>query len=235
MPEPPAPLRTRRDVARNRARIIDAARRLVARDGLGVGHDAIAREAEVGVGTVYRHFPDRDELIDLIFDERIAEIEALAERVGAAEDPWAGLVGFIAGNLELQAGDRGLRELMAGAAQSAERVGRAQVRVGRAIGGLVERAHAAGQLRPDVEVGDLPLLHTMINAVVEQTREIAPELWRRSLALALDGYRAADLPRPPLPGAAPTATQVVQILANDPTRRRPPRSGDGGRTPPSSG
>lgn len=217
----PAPERpVRRDVARNRERILAAARRLAATEGLGIGHDAIAHAAEVGVGTVYRHFPDREELIDLLFDERVGEVVALAEAAREAADPWEGLVGFLAGNLELQSGDRGLRELMAGTGRSAERARRTQARVGRAVRELVERAHASGQLRQDVGLGDFPLVQIMVAAVVEVGAEVDPERWRRALALVLDGYRADHVPRPPLPGAAATPEQVERLLSHDRPRVR---------------
>ena len=212
--------RTRRDVVRNRAKILDAARRLVARDGLGVGHDAIAHEAAVGVGTVYRHFPDRDELIDLLFDERIGEVVALAEAGCAAADPWEGLVGFVTANLELQSRDKGMRELMLGTGRPEDLVSRVQLRVGQAVGELVDRAHTSGQLRLDVGLGDFPMLQVMVDAIVENGVDADPQLWRRALALVLDGYRATGNPRVALPGSALSPPQVEALLAHQRSTRR---------------
>jgi hypothetical protein len=126
---------------------------------------------------------------------------------------------FVAGNLELQAGDRGLKDLMVGSGRASELAQRAQRRIGPAVRELVERAHASGQLRPDVGVEDFPLIQEMVSAVMEHSRHVEPDLWRRALALVLDGYRADTQQREPLPGATPTPEQIEQVLAHS----RPPR------------
>jgi AcrR family transcriptional regulator len=217
--EPSKPLR--RDAERNRRRILDAARDLVAEAGLDNSHDDIARAADVGVGTVYRRFPDKQQLIDELFDERVDQIVNLVEAARELDDPWQGLSAFIAGNLELQAGDQGLKELMLGNSRATELAQRAQRRIGAAVRELVARAHASGQLRPDVGVEDFPLIQMMVGAVMEDARHIDPDLWRRALALVLDGYRA-DASRDPLPGDTPTQEQIEQVLSHwRPPRRRP--------------
>ncbi|HTI22974.1 MAG TPA: TetR/AcrR family transcriptional regulator [Kutzneria sp.] len=203
----------RRDAERNRQRILAAANALVAEVGLDVTHNDIARAAEVGVGTVYRRFPDRQELINELFDERVDRIIALVEAAQQIDDPWQGLCAFVAGNLELQAGDKGLKDLMAGDGRTTDLARRAQARIGPAVRELVRRAHASGQLRPDVGVGDFPLVQEMVGAVLEHSRRIDPTLWRRALALVLDGYRADTQQREPLPGATPTPEQIEQVLS----------------------
>jgi AcrR family transcriptional regulator len=218
-PAPSRPLR--RDAERNRRRILDAARELVAEVGLDISHDDVARAADVGIGTVYRRFPDKQQLIDELFDERVDQIIAVVDRARALDDPWQGLCAFIAGNLELQAGDQGLKELMLGNGRASELAQRAQRRIGPAVRELVQRAHASGQLRPDVGVEDFPLIQMMVGAVMEDARHIDPELWRRALALVLDGYRAGARPDP-LPGSTPTPEQIEQVLSHwRPPRRRP--------------
>ena len=204
----------RRDAERNRQRILTAANALVAEVGLGITHNDIARAAEVGVGTVYRRFPDRQELIDELFDERVDRIIALVDAALTIEDPWQGLCAFVAGNLELQASDRGLQEIMHGDNRATELAQRAGRRVGPAVRQLVERAHASGQLRPDVGVEDFPLIQEMVGAVIDHSRRIDPNLWRRALALVLDGYRADTQQREPLPGTTPTPEQIDQVLSH---------------------
>ena len=81
----------RKDAERNRQRIIDAAREVFAERGLGVSLDDIARHAGVGVGTVYRRFPDKEQLIDALFDERLDAIAARAESATEIADPWLAL------------------------------------------------------------------------------------------------------------------------------------------------
>jgi AcrR family transcriptional regulator len=203
----------RRDAERNRQRILAAANALVAEVGLDVTHNDIARAAEVGVGTVYRRFPDRQELIDELFDQRVDRVVALVDEALTIEDPWQGLCAFVAGNLELQAGDKGLKDLMLGDGRGTELARRAQRRIGPAVRELVKRAHASGQLRPDVGVEDFPLVQEMVGAVLEHSRRIDPNLWRRALALVLDGYRADTQQREPLPGATPTPEQIEQVLS----------------------
>ncbi len=203
----------RRDAERNRQRILAAANALVAEVGLDVTHNDIARAAEVGVGTVYRRFPDRQVLIDELFDQRVDRVVALVDEALTIEDPWQGLCAFVAGNLELQAGDKGLKDLMLGDGRDTELARRAQRRIGPAVRELVKRAHASGQLRPDVGVEDFPLVQEMVGAVLEHSRRIAPNLWRRALALVLDGYRADTQQREPLPGATLTPEQIEQVLS----------------------
>jgi AcrR family transcriptional regulator len=217
--DPPKSARPmRRDAERNRLRILAATRDLLAARGLEVSHDDIAKAAEVGVGTVYRHFPDKQELFDLLFDERVDEVVALAERATRIDDPWEALYAFIAGNLEIQAGNQALKELMLGAGRTGDLAQRAQRRIGAAVGELVARAKAAGVLRPEIGVEDFPLVQMMVGAVMENARHVDPLLWRRALALVLDGYRAGPHPGP-VPGATPTPRQIEQILGN----WRPPR------------
>ena len=215
----PAPARPlRRDAERNRQRILDAARALVAEVGLDISHDDVARAADVGVGTVYRRFPDKQKLIDELFDERVDQIVALVEAAQQLDDPWQGLHHFLEGNLELQASDQGLKELMLGNSRATDLAQRAQRRIGPAVRELVARAHASGQLRPDVGVEDFPLIQMMVGAVMEDARHIDPNLWRRTLTLVLDGYRA-DGTRTPLPGRTPAPEQIEEVL----THWRPPK------------
>ena len=208
----------RRDAERNRRRILDATRSLVAEVGLEISHDDIARAADVGVGTVYRRFPDKQALFDELFDERVDDVVELAERAREVDDPWEGLCAFIVGNLELQARDQGLKEMMLGAGRVSELARRAQQRIGAAVGELVHRAHASGQLRADVTVEDFPLVQIMVGAVMENASTVDPQLWRRALALVLDGYRADARPER-LPGSAASPEQIERILG----RWRPPR------------
>src|SRR5215475_3278723 len=102
----------RRDAERNRQRILDAARVVFAERGLRGSHDDIAREAGVGVGTVYRRFPDKEQLIDALFEDRMAEMARVTDEALAMSDRWDGFVHFMIRCQELQSADRGLKELM---------------------------------------------------------------------------------------------------------------------------
>jgi AcrR family transcriptional regulator len=193
----------RADAERNRKRILDGAAELFAAKGLSVGLDEIAHHAGVGVGTAYRRFPDKRQLIEALFEERLDRIVELAERGLAADDAGEGLTGFLEQATELQIQNRGLREILIGSEYSTAFAARARARLAPLMEQLVRRAQASGALRDDVVVTDLPLLQFMVSASAELTPPHAPQLWRRYLALAIDGLRTPD-PHPlPQPGLSP--------------------------------
>jgi len=201
----------RRDAERNRLRILEAAAEAFAERGLGVTMDDIAEHAGVGVGTVYRRFPDKELLIEALFEERVRQLVAMAEEALDEEDPWRALLGFVERAQELQARDRGLKELLLSTAHGRERIASVRERLSPIVSQLVWRSQAGGQLRPDVEVTDFPLIQVMLGAVVDVTREVAPDTWRRMLAIIADGLRAGD-DRIPLPAPALDAGQIDHTM-----------------------
>jgi len=194
---PPTDRPLRRDAERNRQRILEVAREAFAEDGLAVTLDEIARRAGVGVGTVYRRFPDKEQLIDALFEERIGEVVALAEAALRVEDAWDGLVGFLEGATAAHADDRGLKEVALSGAHGLERVARARQLMFPLVTQLVERAQVQGSLRADLEPTDLPLLQLMLGSLSDCTRDVDPEVWRRFLGILTDGLRTRrDGPTP---------------------------------------
>jgi AcrR family transcriptional regulator len=191
----------RRDAERNRQRILAAGRDLFAERGLGVTLDDIAARAELGVGTVYRRFRSRDELVDALFEERLEDLLALADEALTAADPWTGLVGFITRMAELNAADRGLKEVLLGSTQGRARVARLREQLRPRAEELVRRAHVAGGLREDFCASDLPLLQLMLASVADVACAAQPELWRRFLAVLIDGLRSerSGTPMEPAP------------------------------------
>lgn len=192
----------RRDAERNRQRVLAAARELFAERGLEVTLDDIARAAGVGIGTVYRRFPDKEQLIDALFEERMEEIAAAAHDALQLRDPWEGLVAFLERSLEMQAADRGLKQALLGSAEGHARVARARDKIGPTVELLLHRAQEAGAVRADVELNDLILLQHAVGEVAAYTREADPDVWRRTLAICLDGLRpgrrATAMPGPAL-------------------------------------
>jgi AcrR family transcriptional regulator len=212
---PERPLR--RDAEVNRRRVLAAARRLVTEHGLEVSYDDIAREAGVAVGTVYRRYPRRHQLFEALFADRVDAVVALAEAALAHDDAWEGLTSFLVGVFELQADDRGLREFMTrgGGTRLAARAGGS---IQPVVGELVRRAHAEGGLRPDIGVGDIPLVPMMVGTVMDGARHVSPEIWRRMLAVILDGLSAR--PRTGrLPGEPPGPEALAAILSGAPVQR----------------
>ena len=112
----------RRDAERNRRLILAAARQVVAQRGLGAGFDEIARVAGVGVGTVYRRFPNRDDLVDALFEEQIDAVVARAEAAAADPEPWTGLCELISWAEEEQAPGRGLSKVLTAGGYGHERI-----------------------------------------------------------------------------------------------------------------
>ena len=186
----PAEKPLRRDAERNRQRILLAAREVFAERGLGVSLDDIARHAGLGVGTVYRRFRDKEQLIDALFAERIDAVRDLARAALDIEDPWDGFVALLEGSTELQVADRGLKELLLSSDHGRGRVREARERIVPLAAAVMQRAQVAGVLRPDLCTQDIPLLHMLVGAAADAGRSVDPELWRRYLALLLDGLRA---------------------------------------------
>src|SRR4051795_13772094 len=148
----------RADAERNRQRILDAAGELFAQKGLAVGLDEIARHAGVGVGTAYRRFANKDELIDALFEERVDHLVALAERALERDDAWEGLKGFLEAAVELHVANRALKEMVfSGGGPNADRMASARGRISPLVHELVARAQAAGELRDDIGFTDVPL------------------------------------------------------------------------------
>jgi AcrR family transcriptional regulator len=189
-PTPSAPDRPlRRDAELNRQRILKAASEVFARRGLDVTMDDIAHHAGVGVGTVYRRFPDKELLIDALFEDRIGRLTEVAEQALAKSDPWEGLVLFLERGLAEQAADRGLKEVVLGTHHGRERVARARSQLKPIVDRLIERGKAAGVLRQDFESSDMAVIHLMLGAAVDFTESISAGTWRRYMRLVLDGLR----------------------------------------------
>src|SRR4051812_1359806 len=102
----------RRDARRNRQLIVKAARRCFARDGRDAGMDDIARSAGVGVGTVYRHFPNKDDLVEALATERFERLRDLAQEALAEADAWKAFEDFMRASAQIQTDDRALSEIL---------------------------------------------------------------------------------------------------------------------------
>jgi AcrR family transcriptional regulator len=201
----------RKDAARNRERILEAARDLFQARGLSASLNDIAHHAGVGVGTVYRRFPDKNRLIDDLFEQRLQELVGFVETAAADPDPWRGITVFLEQALELQASDRGLMELITGMPDGLERVARIRDRLFPLGSEVVRRAHASGQLRDDIEAQDLPVIQLMVTTLIDAARDVDPDLWRRYLKIILRGMSAQADREPPL-GQAPLPIEEVAVV-----------------------
>ena len=185
-----APLRA--DAERNRQRLLAAAKDLFATRGLDVTLDDIARHAGVGTGTAYRRFPNKDALIDALMVDRIGELGTLAEECLVEPDPWVGLSGYFERALALQAADRGLKDVLFSSGRGRERSNQARRQIAPVVTKLVARAVESGAVRGDMSTSDVPLINFMLNTIVDFGRDVSPDLYKRYLAIVLDGLRPRD-------------------------------------------
>lgn len=206
--EPPRPLRA--DAERNRTRILDAGRRVFAEHGLGVGVDVVAREAGVGVGTLYRRFPTKEDLLAAIVEERAAALRATLAEIDEP-DPWEAFAAAAAALAQKSARDRGFFEALQSADQPLPLPVCAREHATAAIAPFLARAQAAGVVRADVVAFDVLVLCANAGRMPRWRSELEPDLWRRFLAIMLDGLRAAGasaLPHPPA-AATPAAREAA--------------------------
>jgi AcrR family transcriptional regulator len=205
----------RKDAARNRDRLLAAARELFAARGLGVSLNDIAHHAGVGVGTAYRRFSNKEEVIDALFEESLQAVAAVAQESLNDPDAWRGLVGFLERSLQMQFGDLGLTQIMNNTSLGNERVADARDRIAPLMQALVERAKEQGVVRPDFDQSDLIFIQAGLSAIMDRSREIEPDLYRRYLTFFLEGIRTARAPFTALPVAALTATETHMAMTSN--------------------
>jgi AcrR family transcriptional regulator len=198
-PSGPAPLRA--DAARNRAAVVEAARKVFAERGLDAPLDEIARRACVGNATLYRRFPTRADLVEAVFVERMTEYARAVDDALQNPDAGAGFRAYVLRLFQLQAEDRGLAELLVtSSGEPDDELERLRGHVYRGARQLIDRAQAAGDLRRDFAPQDLALLLMANAGLVRRTAASAPGSWRRVAAFLLDGLSAhAATPAPPAP------------------------------------
>lgn len=186
----------RSDARDNRARILDVARTVFATEGFHVPTREIARRAEVGPATLYRHFPTKQALAVEAFRDRFQQCQAIVEHGLADPDPWRGFCSVVEEICELHASDRGYTAAFRSAYPEAMDFGASRRHTLAAVARLARRAKEAGRLRADFVVDDLVLMlvaHRGIEAV-SPTAGTAPS--RRFAQLALRAFQAVPEPAP---------------------------------------
>jgi AcrR family transcriptional regulator len=192
----------RSDARRNRDQILRAAKEIFLARGLAVPMDEIARQADVGVGTLYRRFPDREALILAVFRDSVRTV-AEETRAALAEEPtaWDALVRIIQQSAQLRLSMRvdTHSATLAALVRGDEEIERYRDAAFDVLDEVVRRAQEEGSLRADVGVGDLAMLFVSVmhqpNRLTGDAARVAPG---RVLAVMLDGLRARDTS--PLPG-----------------------------------
>jgi AcrR family transcriptional regulator len=179
----------RRDAARNRERILEAARLSFAQQGVDASLEHIAKTAGVAIGTLYRHFPKRVDLLLAAFEEKFGTFMAAAESALAAEDPWVGLSSYLEALCGMQAGDRGFNDFVSMRFPSSAETEAMHDQVCEAMERILGRAQNAKVARTDLTIGDLITVTWANSRIIEATTGIAPRAWRRQLMLTLESWR----------------------------------------------
>ena len=202
----PRPLRA--DAERNRSRILDAAAIVLADQGLGAGVDAVAREAGVGVGTVYRRFPTKEALLEAVIADRVERVRQELTELAAIDDPWAAFSAAaeaLAGNVARDVGFfqvlQEARDRMPAVTDHARRC------MIEAVAPILGRAQEAGAVRDDLVPIDVLSLCNVAARLPRWRLEEEPEIWRRYLSVVLDGVRAEAAT--PLPQSGDSTTSAA--------------------------
>lgn len=172
--------RPRRDAQLNRERILDAATGVIAEDGPNASLDKIASTAEVGPGTLYRHFPTRNELLAAVFTDRIEALCDQADALSNGCEPTEALGRWVAAMLDHAMTDNGLLEAIALAGSKPE-INCSAMMLG-AASALLEQARDAGKIRSDITPDDLLRLVIGIGLANDN-----PSQARHLLNVTLDG------------------------------------------------
>jgi AcrR family transcriptional regulator len=185
--EAPAP-RLRADAARNRAKLVTAARETfrVAEDGAEVTMEAVAKHAGVGIGTLYRHFPTRLALMEAVYRDDVDRLREQARSLSESRPPWEALAAWLEVFLAFAIGKRALfRELVSAIGKDSDLITHSRGVLNEIVTELVVTAQRAGEVREDVTAGDVLSLVsgcTMMNLGTDQAERV--------LRVILDGLRA---------------------------------------------
>jgi len=166
----------RADAERNRGLVLEAARSVFAEHGLEAGVAEVAVRAGVGVATIFRRFPTKDDLLAAVLEDRVHEIAELARSATSFRE-------FMIEAAAVHVSDRGLCDAVDRAVFARPELERSRVEVRELVSALLEQAQAAGEVRKDVTVDDIPVV------LLGVARAAPLDRWRRYLDFALDGLR----------------------------------------------
>ncbi len=189
----------RADAARNREAIVEAARDVFAERGADVPLEEIARRADVGIATLYRRFPTREDLIASAFEPKLRAYVEAAEAAEAEPDPWTGFCGYVRAVCSMQAADAGFADVLSRTFPTTDALDRELRAATVGLVGVIDRAKAAGALRAEFVMEDLVLVLMANAGVVNVTKRHAPAAWERLVGYLLDAFRApgaSELPPP---------------------------------------
>jgi AcrR family transcriptional regulator len=177
----------RADARRNREKVLEAARAVFGEHGGEAQMDDVARRAEVGVGTVYRHFPTKEALLTALVQDTFARIAERSRALLEREDAWEAFLEMMWDAGESIAGDRALTEAMS--IRLAPEPSAGQIELAAIATELIRRAQAEGRMRADLVMEDIPMIMCGVGSATARPHP-CPDAWRRHLAIVLDGMRA---------------------------------------------
>lgn len=181
----------RADARRNREKVLEAARAEFAAQGQDAQMPDIAKHAGVGVGTVYRHFPTKEALVEALVRDHFSRIADLAEQAADRDgDPWANFLTLAETCGALCAHDRGLAAAVSGSREILSVIADQETRLRAATTRLLNRAQETGQLREDASVQDVSMLMCSLAYIADMENTRPDFSWRRYLEVAFDGMRA---------------------------------------------
>ncbi|GAB3208281.1 TetR/AcrR family transcriptional regulator [Nocardia tengchongensis] len=199
MAEPARQMRS--DAVRTRKLLLDAATEAFARHGTEVSVAEIAESAGIGKGTVFRHFPAKDDLLAAIVCQNMERMVATGERLLGEGDATAGLYELMTVAVELQVKDRAFCQVVHGALREHADVARDRKRLEAVTEALTRAAQDQGGIRGDITGADVILLMAGIYQTAAPMLDEQPDLWRRYLCLAFQSLQ--DVTAGPLPHPAP--------------------------------
>jgi AcrR family transcriptional regulator len=201
----PVPPTLRKDAARNRDKILVAARTAFDEYGVDVGVEVIAQMAGVGVGTLYRRFPTKETLIEAVVKEVLEDVLSAAETAMMHEPPAEGFTEYLRAVGRLQFEHSGCVTRLWGTGPDDVRK-----QIEDVTRELLSRAQAAGAVRKDLVYEDVIVLFWSLRGVIEATSTVSPDAWLRHLDMLLDSLATGDRPlqHPPL-----SPEQVVRAKA----------------------
>lgn len=199
------PHNRRSDARDNHGRILDAARAVFVIDGLDVPVREIARRAEVGPATVYRHFPTKEMLVTEAFTEQVLAWRSAMDEGLFDPDPWRGFCLAVEKLCELQAGDFGFTAAFKSTFPHAMDFAAMRSSSLTSAAKLMRRVKDTGRLRPDVVLDDLILMIMASNGIHASTPAARIAASRRFAAFVIQAFQASPVssPLPPVPQLTP--------------------------------
>lgn len=208
----------RADAIRNRERVLEAAKAVFSAGGPEASLEAVARKAGVGIGTLYRHFPTREALFEAVYRREVQQLTELAEQLKSEADPVEALRRWLRSNVEFVATKKGMSAALALAVQSSsELTAFSFERLTKAVGALLDRAVAAGEIRSDISPEDI------LRALVGMCYLHDQPGWQNSVVRLLDVFVDGLRVKDKAGGQAPRTSRRDEAAQS--VRKKPPRPG----------